>query len=193
MKANLSIIVPTIGRQTLSETLKSILKQVSPDDEVLVIADGEQPDAERIAKPFGGRVTYLEYGPTRDFGHSQRNYAMGIAKNGYLAFMDDDDVYVDGALGTIKEAIEANADRPLMFRMHFLDKIIWRRPVLEIGNVSTQMFIVPNARERLAKWESHHVGDFVFFWNTLELWPAGALIWREEIIARLEQQNMGRK
>ena len=61
----LSIIIPTIGRATLARTLATIAAQeLLPGDEVLVIGDGPQPEAERMFQAAGLPGRYLD-GPTR--------------------------------------------------------------------------------------------------------------------------------
>ena len=61
----LSIIIPTIGRATLARTLATIAAQdLLPGDEVLVIGDGRQPEAERIFAASGLPGRYLD-GPER--------------------------------------------------------------------------------------------------------------------------------
>ena len=72
----LSIIIPTIGRATLARTLATIAAQeLLPGDEVLVIGDGPQPEAERMFQAAGLPGRYLD-GPERhNWGGAQRTFA----------------------------------------------------------------------------------------------------------------------
>jgi hypothetical protein len=53
-----------------------------------------------------------------------------------------------------------------------------------VGNVGTPMFVLPAAGPRGA-WGRRYEGDYDFITSTLALWPAGALVWREEVIAHV--------
>lgn len=180
-----SIIIPTIGRPTLTRTLASIREQIRlPGDEVLVMADGPSPEARQQWEAAGLRGSYLEL-PARvgDIGHTARNQAMRHAMGDYLLFMDDDDLYLPGAFAIVRQAI---ADRPgqvLLFRMQFPDGVrLWQRRVVEFGNVSTQMIVHPNRRP-FATWGPHRGGDYPYIRDTIR--AAGGCVWREEVICRI--------
>jgi hypothetical protein len=67
--------------------------------------------------------------------------------------------------------------------------VIWRDPRLWFGNVSTQMYVVPNDPSRLGSWTPHAPGlpqpggDFTFITETVA--KMGEPVWREEVIAVL--------
>jgi len=193
----LSIIVPTIGRETLPRTLETIAAQELVDgDEVLVVEDG--PDNPAIREPIeaaGWPWRYLSTGKRfGGWGHVARNVAMTQARGDYLVFMDDDDVYRThgcyggenvGAFARIRAAATRHPGRPLMFRMERpgWNSTIWRPKAVRYGNVSTQMFVVPNSPELLGSWGPYHAGDLAFICSTLEKWPPGSLVWEPDIIA----------
>src|SRR2546423_1592900 len=83
-----SVIVPTSGRSTLLGTLESIVSQLEPGDEVIVVRDG-----------------------AGDWGHSARNAAMPRAKGTHLLFQDDDDQYANGALAEMRRFAREQPDR----------------------------------------------------------------------------------
>ena len=181
----LSIIIPTIGRQELRRILEELAPQLSPQDEVLVIGDGPQPKAREIAGRFDSRVKYWEHGPDHCWGYPQRNWAMPRASGSHLMFFDDDDRCAPTALQHIRDAARANPGRPLMFREVHEEGLIWVRKRVELSNVSTQLFVVPNDPTKLGAWGQRYVGDYDFVVSTLALYPGGdeALVWREEVIA----------
>src|SRR5687767_666422 len=158
----ISIIIPTIGRPILAHLLDETIRQLEDGDEVLVIGDGPQPEARRIAAGRDARVRYHETEATRCWGHPQRNWAMDIASASHLVSFDDDDALVPGALDAIRAAATATPDRPLIFRMRHEAVTLWMTPRLLPGNVSTQMFVVPNVKARLGRWGSRYQGDFDF-------------------------------
>jgi hypothetical protein len=181
----LSIIIPTIGRQELRRILGELAPQLSPQDEVLVVGDGPQPAAREIAGGFGSRVKYWEHGSDHCWGYPQRNWVMPRASGSHLMFFDDDDRGAPAALQHVRDAARANPGRPLMFREIHEEGLIWGRKRVELSNVSTQLFVVPNDPARLGKWGQRYVGDYDFVVSTLALYPGGeeALVWREEVIA----------
>jgi glycosyltransferase involved in cell wall biosynthesis len=92
-----SIILPTYnGAKYINRAIESVLSQTLSDWELLVINDGSTDETEEIIKEYikkDNRIIYLK----------QENQGPAIArKNGiekskgeYIAFIDDDDVWID--------------------------------------------------------------------------------------------------
>lgn len=158
----LSIILPTTNRPTLHMAIRSCADQLLSGDEILVKLD-----------------------QSRDWGQTPRNEAMPQAKGDYLLFLDDDDVYLTGAFDVIRAALTENPGRPHIFRMRRgeYNDLIWTEKVIRVGNVSTQMFVVPNDPARLGRWGKRYEGDYDFITSTLAKYPADSVVWREEPIA----------
>jgi hypothetical protein len=172
MKNSISYIIPTVGRQSLERTLGSI--ELQPEDEVLVVGDGMQPDAGLICRDRP-QVRYTEAGPFRNWGHGQRNFAMSIAKGSHLAFIDDDDIYMPGYRALFDE-VATNC--LTIFRMLWRKKYLWATPILKMGNVGTPMVVVPNIPTRLGRWGNRYEGDFDFFASC----NFQKIVWRTDII-----------
>ncbi len=177
MDVSISVIIPTVGRDTLSRAVASC----EGADEVIVIVDRARVP-EGLTMP-GVRILDVE--SCNRGGHSSRNAAMPLATGTHLAFLDDDDVFTPGAIQTMRAAA---CDRPVIFKMdHPQHGVLWRDPELRFGNVSTQMFLVPNDPARLGVW-AHHApelpqpgGDFTFIRGCVE--KMGEPVWRDELIA----------
>jgi len=177
----ISFIIPTIGRQSLINTLASI--ETRPGDEILVVGDGEQPNARVICTCFGAEaVTYLEHGPTNQGGNAQRNAAMAIAKGDYLAFIDDDDWYRTGHRDAMEKAM---IGRPVLFRMAYSSgHTLWQDATVRQGNFGTPMMFLPNDRAMLGSWSSErYESDFDFF--TSMKWPLDQVLWRPDVVAQV--------
>lgn len=181
-----SIIVPTIGRKTLQETLDSITPQRAADDEVIVVFDGkESEEVNRLAESHScllantGKRSY-------DAGSTPRNFGIDKARGDWLLFMDDDDIFTENALTIIRKVIVIpQQPTPHIFRMRCQNGIIlWREPRLEYANVGTPMFVVPRLNGNETRWRSGDSGsgnDFAFIIETLSL-RKQTPIWSEEII-----------
>jgi glycosyltransferase involved in cell wall biosynthesis len=193
MDDSLTIIIPTIGRLSLRDTLESIKIQISAHDQVFVVADGIYPESRFLIENMGSQYSYFELpdGPHHDWGARARNCAIPIAKKAYIAFMDDDDQYLPGAFAAMKGAIRAFPGHPFLFRMKHGKSIIWRRHELCLGNVSSQMIVVPNDQSKLARFTDRYEGDYDFIQRTADLWSPGydPFVWREEITSILLKAN----
>lgn len=187
----LSVIIPTIGRPSLASSIKSFDGQLGLLDEVIVISDGPNPDIRCLVESAGGRYSYLET-PVRmyDWGATPRNIGMTQAHGEYLIFMDDDDTYLPGALATIRRGVIESPRTPIVFRMKHRGRIIWEKPELKPGNVSSQMFAIPNIKGLVGHWTSRYAGDFDFIKHTVDL-HQGRVIFRREVIAELVQAAEG--
>lgn len=163
----ISFIIPTIGRDSLGATIRSI--GARKGDEILVEVDS----------PMSKR-----------WGNIQRNAAMARAAGDYLAFIDDDDIYVPGARDIMERAIRKNPDVPILFKIQYPNGgTLWKKKKVEHSNVSTQMILVPNSKEKLHIWEvRYHSADYLFInrWK----WKKEEIVWSDEIIAYMSRDNL---
>lgn len=155
MSIRISVIVPTVGRDTLQAALDSC----AGADEVIVVEDTDR----------------------RDRGYWARTEGIRQATGTHLAFLDDDDVFTPGAIEIMRSAA---CDVPTIFRMDDPTwGVLWRDPVLRYANVGTPMFLIPNDQDRLGVWapfENDRGGDYTFVTGCVE--KMGAPVWREEVV-----------
>lgn len=187
-----SVITPTCGRPTLKRTIESMLASgFSSEDELIVIGDGLQPEARKIADTYKEkmRITYLETEPDHCVGHPQRNVAMKLATGSHLVSIDDDDEYIEDALGTMRRVASQSYDKILIFRMNLKKRLdlIWKKKVVVECNVGTPLFVVPNIPSQLATWGRRYGGDYEFIRSTVDKWPGqdAAIVWDETVIVRV--------
>lgn len=179
---SLTVIIATVGRPTLARTLQSLQGQAP--EEVLLAVDGPSAAAVRIWEASGvkGRVLTLADGPHNDWGHTARNRALAQVRTTHALYMDDDDSYEPWAMECVRAAITRHPNRPVLFRMRYPNgRLLWDKPVLECGNVSTQILVHPMLR--YGAWGERYEGDFDFIASTCALYPEGPL-WDEAVIAR---------
>jgi glycosyltransferase involved in cell wall biosynthesis len=89
--ALLSVIVPAFNRGSLiGETLRSLLAQTLPADEIIVVDDGSTDNTAEVAESFGHPVMVIRRpngGPA-----AARNTGMAVASGEYIHFFDSDDL-----------------------------------------------------------------------------------------------------
>lgn len=91
----ISVIVPTYNRADLiSETIESILNQTYKNFELIIVDDGSTDNTEEVIRKFkDSRIKYIK---TDNWGGPARPRNIGIkkAKGEYIAFCDDDDIWL---------------------------------------------------------------------------------------------------
>ena len=96
-----SVIIPTIGRESLNKAVQSVLTQdVAPDDfEIIVVNDSGKPLSPQPWHTHP-QVTLLNtYKRERVFA---RNSGAAAARGDYLWFLDDDDWLLPGAMAALR-------------------------------------------------------------------------------------------
>lgn len=179
----ISFIVPTVGRASLQRTVDSI--DCWPGDEILICGLPRHIDI------HGKSVQILCCPPGGDWGNAERNVGLSVARNPYLAFIDDDDWYAPGARQLQQTAIDQTPGRLVIFSMRYPNgTMLWEDPVLRSGNVGTPMFLMPNDPTRIGRWP---LGRYEGDWGFLEQgrYRPDEIVWREEVIA-LIGRNAGR-
>ena len=105
-----SVIIPTFNRPELLQlTLKAVAAQSFTDYEVIVVDDGTPGHAnEEVCNAFNA-VNYHKIdnsgGPSKP-----RNVGMDLAKGEFLAFCDDDDIWLPNKLKKQLTALQENPD-----------------------------------------------------------------------------------
>lgn len=94
-----SIVVPTFNRsEMLRETINSILNQTFKDIEVTVIDNCSVDNTKTVLQSFNDkRIRYFEH-PNNGIIAVNMNYGMKKARGEYIAFCDDDDLWMPNKL-----------------------------------------------------------------------------------------------
>ncbi|WP_396186009.1 glycosyltransferase family 2 protein [Flavobacterium sp.] len=105
-----SIIIPTYNRTYfLDLTIQSVLSQTYQHTEIIVIDDGTPNDKNEILCKKSEKVQYIKIknsgGPARP-----RNMGIHKAKGKYIAFVDDDDLWLPTKLEKQVAILENNLD-----------------------------------------------------------------------------------
>lgn len=172
---SLVIIIPTAGRHELRNCLTSIAYQLEPNDEVIVVGDTLDESLERVeavVKSFGPQFRYLEYKDSKHtWGHAQINYGSALAKTDYLNYIDDDDVYVPGAIGLIHQQIASGTHSIYLFRFLWYEGFLcWlQQGLFAEGYIGGHCMVCPNNPDKLGIWQDAYTGDWDFVRDTVNL------------------------
>lgn len=108
----------------LDEALDSVLDQLGPDDEVVVVDDGSTDATPDLLAARGPAITVVSPGAV-GLGNA-RNLAFDHGTGRYVGFVDGDDRWAPGSLDALLAALEAHpeADLALGRTDEFLDPSI---------------------------------------------------------------------
>lgn len=127
-----SVVVPVRdGARFLADAVRSVLSQLQPDDELIVVDDGSTDRSAALAAGFGEAVKVVSQ-PRRGAAEA-RNRGVSEAHGRFLAFLDADDLWlpgklerqlavlreqpeVDAALGWLEEFVSDEIDPQLCHR-----------------------------------------------------------------------------
>jgi glycosyltransferase involved in cell wall biosynthesis len=114
----ITLIIPTIGRDTLTRTLESLIAQTNPDWNAIVVFDGISPS---IKSP-DVRIQFIEI-PNKKNAGFVRNEGIKVATTEWIGFVDDDDILTPNYIECFNRD-KINTD-VVLFRMKMPDgKII---------------------------------------------------------------------
>lgn len=90
---SVSVIISTYNRAgRLDQALKSVLAQTYRDFEIIVVDDGSTDHTRDTVGKYAGQVRYIYQ---ENAGHaSAKNAGVAAARGEYIAFLDDDDVWL---------------------------------------------------------------------------------------------------
>jgi Predicted glycosyltransferases len=116
-----TVVIPVYNRaQFLREAIDSVLAQTFQDFEVILVEDGSQV-AESIAKEYGGRLRYVWQ---ENQGVSKaRNAGVAMGSAPWIAFLDDDDLWLPRKLERQLRAAEAAPEVALLHTDHLFREV----------------------------------------------------------------------
>jgi len=102
--ALISCVIPTCNRNSfLIEAIKSVLSQVFPPYEIIIVNNGDS--AVDLPSDIVNKIKIFNMVPRA--GASQaRNFGAAVAEGDYLAFLDDDDLWGKDYLENVNSAIK---------------------------------------------------------------------------------------
>jgi len=102
-------VIPTYNRATLvGRAVRSVLTNIRPGDEVIVVDDGSTDDTRRALAEFGPPVRVITM-PNGGAGRA-RNRGLVEARHDIIAFLDSDDEWMPDRLELGRELLNARPD-----------------------------------------------------------------------------------
>jgi len=135
------IILPSVGRLSLFQAIDSVLHQEHKDWNLYVVCDGIGHLEGAVDDP---RVQVLTSDQPRhqDFGAWARNKGIAVGTNPWIAYIDDDDIWLPNHLSTLSSLREENSQATLLRTSG--RSFYWRRKsprsketVRKLGQVNT--------------------------------------------------------
>ncbi|UWY28609.1 glycosyltransferase family 2 protein [Flavobacterium sp. TR2] len=147
-----SVIIPTYNRaKYLALTLESIVRQTYQDFEIIVVDDGTPNNENEIICSKFDKVRYYKIKNTGGPA-APRNTGIQKASGKYIAFVDDDDLWLPQKLGIQVKILETNPDFGLVHSYCQVineygivqDKIIGRPGSIDIKHGDVRMKMIGN-------------------------------------------------
>lgn len=105
----MSVVIPTYNRAHLiGRSVKSVLPELLPGDEIIIVDDGSTDDTERVVRGLQGPITFIRQenagaGPARNRGFD-------ASRNPLVAMLDSDDEWIPGKTALQRGLMMARPD-----------------------------------------------------------------------------------
>ena len=104
-----SVIIPAYnGDRFLGKAIDSVLQQTYQDYEIIVVDDGSTDNTAQIAQQFGDAVRY--FSQSNQGVAASRNLGLAAALGDYIAFLDQDDIFLPHKLSSQVALLEQDTD-----------------------------------------------------------------------------------
>jgi len=103
-KPKVSVIIPTIGRESLRDTIESVLNQTYKNLEIIITDDTEERKAFQLVSPYlekDNRIRYIVNTKYRHGPAGNKNNGLDNITGEYFTFCDDDDTLLPDAIETL--------------------------------------------------------------------------------------------
>jgi glycosyltransferase involved in cell wall biosynthesis len=168
----ISVVLPVYNRaRYVGEAIASVLGQILPPDELIVVDDGSTDDSVAVVERHAGPGVRILRRTNGGIG-AARNSGLRAATGDLIAFIDSDDVWQHDKLARQSRVLQEHADVQLVFG-HLVEFLSPERAdelagTLRIahdpvpGMIATTLLVRRDALERVGLFdESLRVGEFI--------------------------------
>lgn len=121
MSPHVSVIIPTYNRAELvSAAVESVLRQTYRDFEIVVVDDGSTDDTEQRLCRLGGPIVYVKQDNAGV--NAARNNGLRVAQGEYIAFLDNDDLWLENKLALQVALLEHYSEAGFLFSDFYILK-----------------------------------------------------------------------
>lgn len=139
-----SVVIPTYSRpDNLEKSIQSVITQDFPSFEVIVVDDNDpSTDARLITEKLMQKyskspvVRYIKHEVNKN-GAAARNTGIFNSRGKYVAFLDDDDLFLPGHLKKEYEYLETHPEHSAVYCWRIQNKVYYKHKYT--GNLSKQI------------------------------------------------------
>ncbi len=136
-----SVIIPVYNAQSMvTEAIDSVLSQTYQDFEIIVIDDGSTDNTSEVLAPYKNRIRYYYQENTGVAG--ARNKGIEKSRGKYIAFLDQDDIWLPEKLAYQAAYLNANTDAAMVYSRYWREyknfeekKLRPKKKYLEEGHI----------------------------------------------------------
>ena len=104
---HVSVIIPAYNcDRYISKAIASVFEQTYTDYELIVVDDGSTDDTAQLIRSYGDRLNYIYQ--TNQGVAQARNSGLAAAQGQYIAFLDQDDLFLPYKLASQVTLLEQN-------------------------------------------------------------------------------------
>lgn len=138
-----SAVITTHNRKSLLiNAIKSVQNQTFPIYEIIVVSDGSTDNTKEVVEELqkdDKRIKFIEYFPSKN-GNYARNTGIKAAKGEYIAFLDDDDIWLPDKIELQINKFKENKKIGLVYTaqnaIYINQKVIYQTKPNKEGNLS---------------------------------------------------------
>ncbi len=146
----ISIIIPVYNVEFfLEDCIKSVLKQLFSDYEIILINDSSTDNSWKIAEKYASLYTHIrlfQNKTNRGPGYT-RNVGISNARGKYCLFLDADDMLADGCLNKLWEITESASQDVVVFEWEMIYESTWRSGIVGNTNKSVVCLEMTSGRD----------------------------------------------
>ena len=169
-----SIILPVYnGEAFIEETLASVLKNITNDDEVIIVNDGSTDTTKSICKQYVSSNVHV-YSKENEGASVARNYGIQQATKDYIVFIDADDIMCDGVLAKLRIQDFHNCD------------FIVGKTMIHFDSDTKQETIYNNLKNFKLTAKEDTITEFISAEDNLGIWAVWRHIFRRAFLKEEE-------